>query len=173
MAWEETVTVIKIKGSKKPNDWLRRVGEEAVQVILDRTKAGKDKNGNPFHPYSDAYKNSDDFILAGKSANNVNLKLMGEMLADLSVLSARDNTIIIGFPDDEQRAKANGHITAKQGTGKLPKRDFLGISDKELQKILEKTPEPEKLREAERKAAKQGITLEDIFGILTNEGEIL
>lgn len=149
MAWESASVVVKLKDKELPRNYLERVGRELVRVIENRTKAGKDKNGAPFAPYSDSYKESDDFMLANKSKNNVNLKLSGEMLANLNILSASEGTIIIGFRDEEQRAKAHGHQTGANGTGKLPVRDFLGISEDELAEVLRKVPPPEKLKKAE------------------------
>ena len=167
MAWEETVAVIQLKDKKLPKAYLERVGRAAVNKILERTAKGLDKNGKKFTPYSDEYKSSDDFMLANKSQSTVNLKMMGEMLADLSVLSAGNGTIILGFPDAEQRAKANGHVTGKQHSGKLPVRDFLGVSDREIEEILARVPNPDKLAQAQEISSKKGMTMADIFSAIS------
>lgn len=130
------------------------MGREAINIILERTKKGLDKNGVPFHPYSPDYIASDDFKLAEKSKNRVDLRMTSDMLENLSIMYAGegksgDSVVILGFPDEHQRAKANGHITGQQGRGPLPKRDFLGISKDELSSILTKIPPPEKLGKAE------------------------
>lgn len=148
MAWEDASVVIKMGDKTLPRQYLNALGRELVQIILKRTADGKDKNGNAFVPYSDEYKKSDDFRLTGKSPSRVNMRLSGDMLADLGILSARDGRIVIGFEREEQRAKAHGHITGKDGTGKLPVRDFLGISKSELEQAMRKVPPPRKLKEA-------------------------
>ena len=167
MAWETASIVVKLKDTTLPRSYLQALGRELVQTVLKRTAAGKDKNGQPFHPYSAEYIRSDDFGLTGKSASNVNLRLSGDMLADLSVLSARDGRIVIGFDSEEQRAKAHGHQTGKEGSGDLPVRDFLGISEQELAAAIRKVPQPKKLKEAFQIAKESLLRDEDSgFGIL-------
>jgi hypothetical protein len=148
MAWESASVVVKLKDRTLPRQYLQAVGRELVQIILMRTADGKDKNGKPFVGYSDDYKESDDFQLTGKSPGNVNLRLSGDMLADFGVISARDGRIVLGFDSEEQRAKAHGHMTGQEGSGNLPVRDFLGISNEELAQAIRKVPPPRKLREA-------------------------
>jgi hypothetical protein len=159
MTWESASVVVKLKDTTLPRQYLQAVGRELVQIILRRTASGLDKNGKPFKEYSDAYKNSADFGLTGKSPGNVNLRLSGDMLADFSVISARDGRIILGFDSEEQRAKAHGHMTGQEGSGNLPVRDFLGISDEELAQAIRKVPPPKKLKEAFKEA--KDLLLED------------
>ena len=162
MAWEEASVVIKMGNKTLPRQYLNALGRELVQIILKRTADGKDRYGNAFVGYSKEYKESDDFKLTGKSPSNVNLRLSGDMLADLGVISARNGRIILGFESEEQRAKAHGHITGKEGTGKLPVRDFLGISKEELAQAMRKVPPPKKLKEAFLEA--KDMLLRDLDG---------
>jgi hypothetical protein len=135
-------------GLKKglPVDYLERVGRAIVAQIERRTAKGIDKNGQPFVPYSDEYRESLEFRIARKT-DTVNLRLSGEMLGDLGVLGVNSSTgeILIGFEDSEQQAKAHGHIT---GGGTVPKRDFLGVSAEELATIVSKIPTPQQYEKA-------------------------
>lgn len=131
------------------------MGREIIRTIRARTEAGKDKNGAPFHGYSQEYKDSLEFRIAGKSESHVNLRLTGEMMSGMEVLWANpaSGSVAIGFRDSTDRGKAHGHITG--ANGKLPVRDFLGISSDELASILSKVPDPDKLVRAQAIAAKQ------------------
>lgn len=122
----------------------RAIGEEIIQQIIDRSQAGKDKNGEDFPAYSESYMDSFDFKLAGKS-KKPNLTLSGEMLNALTVLETMDGEITIGYrlADKFNNDKAEGNIKGTYGSKKAnPKkaRDFLGIMDSELDTILTKYP---------------------------------
>ncbi len=110
-----------------------------VERIVERTNQGKDKNGRPFAKYSEAYKHSLDFKIAGKS-DHVDLQLSGDMLAALAPLKSTKKWIEVGFErDSEENAKADGNIRGTYGKDTPnPKkaRDFLGITEKELMKII-------------------------------------
>ncbi len=131
------------------------MGREIIRTIRARTEAGKDKNGSAFHGYSQEYKDSLEFRIAGKSESHVNLRLSGEMMSGMEVLWANPSSgsVAIGFRDTGDRGKAHGHITG--ANGKLPVRDFLGISSEELATILSKVPDPDKLVRAQAIAAKE------------------
>jgi hypothetical protein len=121
-------------------DQVEEVADLIVERIVERTIQGKDKDGNRFPKYSDAYKNSFDFKVAGKSGN-VDLQLSGDMLAALQILKVQQNNKVeIGFErGSDENARADGNIRGTYGqSSPIPgkKRDFLGISDKELRKII-------------------------------------
>jgi hypothetical protein len=77
------------------------------------------------------------------------------MMSGMEVLWANPSSgsVAIGFRDTADRGKAHGHITG--ANGKLPVRDFLGISSEELATILSKVPDPDKLVRAQAIAAKE------------------
>ena len=109
-----------------------------VERIVERTDQGKDKNGVPFAKYSKAYKDSLDFKNAGKSSTP-NLQLSGDMLAALKVLDSTKNWIEVGFEKGStENGKADGNIRGTYGKPSPvgPKRDFLGISEKDLVKLV-------------------------------------
>jgi hypothetical protein len=155
MAWEQEATLVVRLKSKYPKDYLERVGREIIRTIRARTESGKDKNGSAFKGYSEEYKDSLEFRIAGKSESHVNLRLTGEMMSGMEVLWANpaSGSVAIGFRDTGDRGKAHGHITG--ANGRLPIRDFLGISNDELATILSKVPDPDKLLRAQAIAAKE------------------
>ena len=108
-------------------------GNRAIEAILERTNKGKDVKGNTFQKYSDAYKQSDDFQIFGKTARPVNLKLSGEMQASIIVLPSAGTTVKIGITGDLQNAKARRH---NFGLKKMPRREFWGLSIDDQEKIL-------------------------------------
>ena len=119
-----------------------------IEHIVDRTQRGLDKNDKPWRgaaaKYSDAYAKSLDFNNAGKSKNDVNLQLSGDMLAALTRLKNLENEkkIVIGFKEvSKENARADGNIRGTYGQptpirGKA--RDFLGIRPEVLSKLIER-----------------------------------
>jgi hypothetical protein len=121
-------------------DQKEQIADLAIERIVERTSQGKDENGKRFKGYSKAYINSLDFKSAGKDASEVNLQLSGDMLAAIKILEIKGNKAVIGFEEDSvENGKADGNIRGTYGTSKPdPKkaRPFLGISEKELSKIV-------------------------------------
>ena len=134
-------TKIKIPKSIPEKD-LEDLGADIVEFIRQRTESGKDEDGKPFPKYSEAYKNSLDFKIAGKSkGGTVNLTLSGDMLQALDVLQAKPGEIKIGYnKGDDEAGRAEGNILGSYGGDENPSkaRRFLGISEKDLNKILKK-----------------------------------
>ena len=114
---------------------------EVIDKIIARTKQGKDKNGNPFAPYTKEYKDSVNFKIGGKSSR-VDLTLSGDMLDSLEIVKNAP-VMEIGYSSgNPERGKAEGNILGTYGQPKptAPKRDFLGIQETELDRILRKYP---------------------------------
>lgn len=111
-----------------------------IERIVERTDQGKDKNGRSFPGYSESYKKSLDFKIAGKSAGDINLQLSGDMLAAIKLLKANKGSLEIGFDrGTEENARADGNIRGTYGSDSpnpRKARDFLGITDKELSRII-------------------------------------
>lgn len=156
MAEQQKFTV---KVSKLYGDAERlAIGHDIIDHVIDRSKSGKDKNNKEFASYSKEYKKSFDFKLAGKSSK-VNLTLSGEMLNALEVLDTKQGEITIGIPEDDDfnNAKAEGNIKGTYGQDKPirgKKRDFMGISQKDLTEIKNKYPvKTKKDREATQNKA--------------------
>lgn len=118
------------------------VADEVLAFIIARTKKGQGADGEMFPAYSQAYKTSNAFKVAGKSANKVNLTLSSEMLDSLEVLSAKKGKIVIGFEKgSEMNGRAEGNILGSYGQpspNKAKARNFMELSDNELAKIIKK-----------------------------------
>lgn len=117
-----------------------RIADDVIEFIKRRTERGKDIDGAKFVAYSDSYIQSLDFKIAGKSRRNVNLKLSGDMLEAIELLSHRKGKLVIGFENGtEENARADGNIRGSYGRSPDPNkaRDFLGIAEKDLERILE------------------------------------
>lgn len=132
-------TRIELPKGLSPND-REIILEEVVDFIKKRTRKGKDKDNRSFAAYSKEYKQSLDFKNAGKSGSKVNLVLSGDMLAALDVLSHRNGSGFIGYESGtEENSRAEGNIKGTYGQRKPisgKKRDFLGITEKDLEKVL-------------------------------------
>lgn len=112
------------------------VGEHIIEYIRQRTEGNKNNAGERFPNYSKAYAKSLDFKIAGKSESDPNLKLTGDMLADLEVLSITGNKLLIGYKNGtESNAKADGHQTGWQGKRPNAARPFLGFEGTEKKKL--------------------------------------
>lgn len=131
-----------------PETIRRRIGREIVRRIRQRTESGIDKNGAQFKGYSEAYQQSLDFRIAGKSPGQVNLKLSGDMMTALEVIDTADGFVTVGITDAEDQAKAHGHLTGAEG--RLPIRDFLGLPEGDLKNIVERFPVETSTERAQR-----------------------
>lgn len=129
------------------------IAQEIIDFIVDRTqKKNVDWKGNALPPYSEAYKKSLDFKNAGKSASDVNFTQSGDTLAMLELLENKPGKIVIGWERGSlANAIADGNIRGTYGHSKPigPKRDILGILDKDLKRILNQFPldDPDELDE--------------------------
>ena len=131
---------IDLSGYGLNSDQKDKVADLIIERIVNRTTKGIDKGGEKFPKYSKSYKESLDFKVAGKKGRPVDLQLSGDMLAALEVLDKTSRSITVGFErGSEENAKADGNIRGTYGKPTPdPKkaRDFLGISERELIKII-------------------------------------
>lgn len=159
---------IRIPKAYGPTERLA-IAQEAIDLIRKRTDKGLDKDGSPFPGYSQAYKKSLDFKIAGKSSK-VNLYLSGDMLTALGILSESPGEIKIGYESgSEENGKADGNIRGTYGRerGSSAKaRPFLGISPEERQKILDAFPldERKESRLEAEKIVRVGKAAKDFTG---------
>jgi len=111
------------------------VGQEIIDTIVERTQ--KSKFLAPAkQTYDDDYVESVEFAAFGKSKNKVNLTQSGDMLGLMDIIKEKGSTIRIGWDDDLENKKAtNINFGISKG---MPKREFLGLTDKEEKKIREK-----------------------------------
>lgn len=109
------------------------LGQALIDKIQERTQGGKSRLNKPFRGYSKSYKESDDFKASGKSGK-VNLTLSGDMLGLMDITEQTQNTITIGWDDEDEAAKAHGHITGDIKGPKV-KRDFFGVSQADIRAV--------------------------------------
>lgn len=132
------------------------IANAIIEFSIKRSKGGDDVNGDSFPDYSDEYIKSKNFGIANKSDGNVNLTLSGEMLNEQDLLSHSNGSLLIGYSKgDEINGKVEGNRTGSYGKKQADEslaRDFLGINDSDLNKILKKFP---KKSEKQKQKTKQ------------------
>jgi hypothetical protein len=103
------------------------IGQDIVDFIIRRTGDGLDVSNKPFKGYSKSY---------GKPGT-VDLEESGDMLSGLAVVDHGPGYITIGFDSTEANDKA-AWIQKPEGQkkGKQPPRQFVGISARDLARIL-------------------------------------
>jgi hypothetical protein len=134
-------TKIKIP-SQYSNRTATAIANDLIDLILARTEKGEGSNGKKFPKYSSAYKKSFEFQAAGKG-NNVDLRLSGEMLNELSIVSVAAGEIVIGYNEDSSVAgRVEGNVLGSYGGDPDSKkaRNFLELSEKEIQGVLNNYP---------------------------------
>lgn len=110
------------------------IAQDIIDLILGRTEQGYDRDYKKLKsPYSDSYAKSLAFKVAGKSKNEVNMKLFGDMLGSLDLIKETRTKITIGFRDQDQIPKAYNHNVGDT----LPKRPFFGVSNSDIEEIVE------------------------------------
>lgn len=109
------------------------VGQEIIDIIIERTKKQKYLNAGADGEYSEEYVDSIEFQAFGKNKNKVNLTQSGDMLNLLDVVKETPGAIQLGWTDGLNQKKAANH---NGGIGEhTPKREFLGLTGKEEDKI--------------------------------------
>jgi hypothetical protein len=140
------------------------LSQRIIQTIKERTNQGIGVNGQKFASYSSSYVNSLPFRIAGKSASQVNLRLSDEMMDSLEVVDSGSGFITLGFTNASAEQKAEWNAASDNG----PSREFLGISQSELDALLsdyteesEETTVSESLVNRVLEAARQRILNEN------------
>jgi len=142
------------------------IAEEILDFIRDRVQnKNLDKNNRKLPGYSKSYMNSLDFKIAGKSKGDVNLTLSGDMLGAMTLLSHANGKLLLGFEKGSpENARADGNIRGTYGNSKpvAAPRDFLGLTQKDLTRILKEFPvDNDQKREANTVASKIARSLAD------------
>lgn len=133
--------ILKIDSEKIKKAIQKGLGEASafqVDAIRDRTEQkGKDVYGRPFKPYSKGYiqarrkRFNDPSNQDTTPKNFVDLNFTGKMFSSLGFV-VRPSRGVVFFRSAEQSRKANIH---NEGIGRMPKREFFGISKLEQKKI--------------------------------------
>lgn len=153
MSTQPYKTRIRINDSYDSGDRVA-IGNEIISLIKSRTNNGfgvsgiSDSSGiypttSRFPGYSSEYIKSTKFKLAGKTPSNVDLQLTKRMLNGLKLLDHGTGFVEIGYEFGTKNSqKAEGNILGSYGGSANPAkaRNFLGITNEELQSILIKYP---------------------------------
>ena len=125
--WE--VDLEEMFGRKIDNAALReRIGQELIARVQKRTLSGIDKRGKGFKGYSKSYKEQ-----TGKG-NPPDLAVSGRMLQRMRVIDSEPEGLTISWSEGLKkiRLRAENHIHGVT----LPRRDFLGLPDKEIRSVV-------------------------------------
>jgi hypothetical protein len=135
------------------------LGQAIIDKIVSRTKSGR---GIRFSssgagqeivlksPYSDKYADSRDFKAFGKTKNDVNLTLTGDMLAGIEIANGSNSNKLKIKMDEDETGKAYNH----QVGDTVPERPFFGVSSNDLKSI--KSEFSSEIREALKAKQEQG-----------------
>lgn len=131
----------------------------AIEIINQRTLDGKDIDGKKFTPYSKAYAEK-----KGVPQSAVDLFDTGDMLDDIErdTSSETKNTIAISIDEDFAATKSFAHNT---GEGKMPKREFFGVTRNEAEQIASRIK-----RQATEPESRDRITLGELRAALATLG---
>ena len=114
------------------NSILESVGEQAINLILARTKKGLDASGKGFKKYSPSYTEYRE--RAGYLAQ-VDLARTGHMLNSLVPEVTGENEVTISFNDNFAALKGAVHNYGSESRN-IPQREFLDIrQDREIESI--------------------------------------
>jgi hypothetical protein len=98
--------------------------------IRKRTQGGKDVNETNFDDYSQDYKDWKESKL--RDVSKVDLTFSNHMLGSVTTRRIQDGAELY-FADAERRTIARAH---HYGEGKLPKREFFALNDKDQAYLL-------------------------------------
>ena len=111
---------------KKSDKQLIKIASQVRNNIMRRTLSGKDvdeKAFKPYHPLTVKMRQK-----AGRPTSKVNLSFYHHMLPMMKT-SKVSYGAEISFPDEAERKKGTYH---NFGIGKMPKREFFGLSKKNI-----------------------------------------
>jgi hypothetical protein len=130
MAWMRTK--VKIPKELGPEE-RQLIAQDIIDFIIERSSRGLDKNNKKFKKYTKQYAD-----IKGVGTGEVDLVLSGDMMDELDLISHRSGEILIGYDrDSDINGKVEGNVKGTYGSDEPKKpRDFLGISEKDLEKIL-------------------------------------
>lgn len=146
------------------------IAAEVLDYIVERTEKGKDKDGDRFPKYTKQYSEL-------KGQGNVDLRLSGEMLESIALLANEKGKIRLGYGSGSSVAgKVEGNCVGSYGNNPNPAkaRNFLGIEDAALEKILKKYPLQDKEQRQERvqNVAAGEVVAKDLLDIIDFDFDI-
>lgn len=175
----QEINLNEITGVDLSNDpsLVSTIGQEIIDYMTERTLNGKEIGGSKDlkKPYSKSYQDSIEFRAFGKSADEVNMTLTGDMLGSIDIADDKPDALKIAIEGDLETKKAYNHNVGDT----LPKRPFFGITEDELDSILSKHDDDisalknqtEETKQAIREGVMAQAILEDIFNNLNFDVE--
>lgn len=141
MAWQRTRINLPARYTKSDRE---AIASEIIDFIRERSQSGRGFNPDTgrnkrFVRYSREYAKR-------KGQTNVDLTLEDKMLRAMRLLSDRPDSLLIGYENGtEENAKAEGNQIGSYGRSPNPAkaRPFLGLTNADLRRILEKYDEVE------------------------------
>jgi len=126
-------------------DERRAIAAEIIDLIITRTESGLDKNNIAFGKYSKKYA-------IEKGQTNVDLTFSGQMLSEIKLLMEKSGKIRIGINNEAILGKVEGNVLGTYGNSSAVTRgrDFLGIRQEDLNRLLENYPVDDKEERTER-----------------------
>ena len=152
----------------RDSDVRTEFGRRLVDRILERTADGLDKNETKFKKYKPSYVKSLSFEIYGKDANDVNLRLTGEMLDSLEARPKGAYDVELYFIGAFSNEKATWAI---EGTKTAPKRDFFGISLDDQLEALKNTLKDFENQGFDFQVANETASVDDVFSLDDEPGE--
>lgn len=159
---------------------LNQIAQATIDYVKERVDSGFGIGGKKLKsPYSDAYAKSLAFQAAGKSKNDVNMQLTGDMLGSLDVVESRGSVFKYGIAEEDEIPKAYNHQTGDT----VPKREWFGVTrdefidnvltnfDSEIEDIKREVPEDELFGGAILRSATRIINQSDVFDDLLEDFE--
>lgn len=136
MAKQQKFT-FKIPSGYYSKDRRNEIAEAIKNEVVKRTKAGRDKNNELFAKYTKEYAKE-------KGQRRRDLTLSDDMLSNLKVLKVGTTNITIGYEQDyDGMGKVEGNVLGTYGQSQPiegKSRDFLGISQGDLERVLRRFP---------------------------------
>jgi hypothetical protein len=144
--------------SKYSSSERRIIAHEIIDYIRDRTKAGKGEGNRKWSGaagrYTKEYMDSQEFRLKSDKSGKVNISLSGDTLDSIEILENKDSgEMAIGIKkSDIDYGKAEGNIRGTYGQKRAnpsKARDFMAVTDGEIDKILKRFPLKDKKKLSE------------------------
>ena len=120
---------------------MREVGEQAVKVIQQRTKIGKDQDDRPFKKVSDQYEKRRRKVTldprATRTKNKSNLIASGQMIDSIEVTDVKPRSVEISAKGGRSKTPLGGNRNNAEVAYYVEKagRKFLGMSEKSREKL--------------------------------------
>jgi hypothetical protein len=101
-----------------------------IEKMIERTQDGISRGQRSFEPYSKEYAEK-----KGVGVKDVDLTLFGDMLGSIEAKFLRGQKAKVYIDGKKNNLKAYNHMTPKDETNRLPKREFFGMTKRQLKEV--------------------------------------